>query len=114
MAALAVANGKPVPEQIAAAFPKLPEVMRRADDTSNQVERAVVDLAEVALLSAQTQRTFSAIVTDVDDRGARFQLRDLPVVARLDAQHLAPGDDLRVRVISTDIPSRTAKFERVA
>jgi exoribonuclease R len=114
MAALAVANGKPVPEQIAAAFPKLPEVMRRADDTANQIERAVVELAEVALLSAQTQRTFAAIVTDVDDRGARFQLCDLPVVARLDAQHLAPGDDLRVRVVSTDIPSRTAKFERVA
>ena len=93
MAALAVANGKPVPEQTAAAFPKLPEVMKRADDTANQIERAVVDLAEVALLSAQTQRTFSAVVTDVDDRGARVQLCDLPVVARLDAQHLAPGDD---------------------
>ena len=57
MAALAIANGKPVPEQIAAAFPKLPEVMRRADDTANQIERAIIDLAEVALLSAQTQRT---------------------------------------------------------
>jgi exoribonuclease R len=114
MAALAVSNGEPVPERIAAAFLKLPEVMRRADDTANQIERAVLDLAEVALLSAQTQRTFAAIVTDVDDRGARFQLCDLPVVARLDAQHLAPGDDLRVRVVSTDIPSRAAKFERVA
>ncbi len=114
MATLAIANGKAVPEQVAAAFPKLPDVMRRADDAANQIDRAVVDLAEVALLSAQTQRTFAAVVTDVDDRGARFQACDLPVVARVDAQHLAPGDDIRVRVASTDIPGRTAKFERVA
>ncbi|MBK5332229.1 MAG: RNB domain-containing ribonuclease [Ilumatobacteraceae bacterium] len=114
MAALAVANGNPVPERIVAAFPKLPDVMKRSDDTANQIERATVDLAEVALLSAQTKRTFAAIVTDVDDRGARFQLCELPVVARVDAHHLSPGDDLRVRVVSTDIPGRTAKFERVA
>lgn len=114
MATLAVANGRPVPDQIAAAFPKLPEVMRHADDTANQIDRAVIDLAEVALVSSQTQRTFPAVVTDVDDRGARFQLCDLPVVARVDAHHLSPGDDVRVRVVSTDIPGRTATFERVA
>ena len=114
MAALAIANGKPVPAPVAAAFPKLPDVMKRADDTANQIDRAVIDLAEIALLSAQTKRTFPAVVTDVDDRGARFQMCDLPVVARIEAHHLAPGDDLRVRVVAADIPSRTAKFERVA
>jgi exoribonuclease R len=88
--------------------------MRRAEDLENQIERAVIDLAEVALLSGQTQRTFSAIVTDVDDRGARIQLCDLPVVSRIAAHHVEPGDDLRVRVVSTDIPARTATLERVA
>jgi exoribonuclease R len=114
MAALAIANGQPVPDEIAAAFPKLPDVMERADDMANQIERAVIDLAEVALLSSQTQRTFGAVVTDVDDRGARIQLCDLPVVSRVNVHHVEPGDDVRVRVVSTDIPSRTAKFERVA
>jgi len=114
MAALAVANGRPVPDSITAAFAKLPEVMRRADTTSGEIERAVIDLAEVALLSAQTQRTLPAVVTDVDDRGARIQLCDLPVVSRVAANHVAPGDELRVRVVSTDIPTRTAKLERVA
>ena len=114
MATLAIANGQPLPEHVAAAFPKLPDVMEKADSTASQIERAVIDLAEVALLSAQTQRTFSAVVTDVDDRGARIQLCDLPVVSRVDAHHVAPGDDLRVRVVSADIPTRTAKFERVA
>ena len=114
MAALAIANGKLVPDTIAAAFPKLPDVMARADDTANQVERAIVELAEVALLSAQTQRTFGAVVTDVDERGARIQFCDLPVVSRLSAHNVTPGDDVRVRVVSTDIPARTVVLERVA
>ncbi len=114
MGALAIANGRPLPEEIAAAFPQLPVVMGRADDTANQIERAVIDLAEVALLSAQTQRTFTAVVTDVDDRGARIQLCDLPVVSRVEAHHVEPGDELRVRVVSTDVPGRAAELERVA
>jgi len=56
----------------------------------------------------------TAVVTDVDDRGAHVQLCDLPVVSRLAANHVAPGDEVRVRVVSTDIPTRTAKLERVA
>ncbi|MDP9464570.1 MAG: RNB domain-containing ribonuclease [Actinomycetota bacterium] len=114
MAALDIANGRPLPDGISSAFAKLPMVMERADDTANQIEHAVIDLAEVALLSAQTQRSFSAVVTDVDDRGARIQLCELPVVARVDAHHVEPGDDVRVRVVSTDIPGRTAQLERVA
>jgi exoribonuclease R len=88
--------------------------MEHADDTASQIERAVIDLAETALLSAQTQRTFSAVVIDLDDRGAHIQFCDLPVMSRIHAHGVGPGDDVRVRVISTDIPSRTAKLERVA
>ena len=114
MAALAVANGRPVPDHVQAAFPGLPAVMERADDKASQIERAVIDLAETALLSGQVQKTFAAVVTDVDERGARIQLCDLPVVSRVDAHRVEPGDDVRVRVVSTDIPNRTAKLERVA
>jgi exoribonuclease R len=114
MATLAVANGQPVPEPVQAAFPKLPAVMKVADERAGQIERAIIDLAETALLSGQVQRTFSAVVTDVDERGAHIQLCDLPVVSRIDAHHVEPGDDVRVRVVSTDIPGRQAKLERVA
>jgi exoribonuclease R len=114
MATLAIANGRPVPDPVQAAFPELPPVMQHADDTASQIERAIIDLAETALLSAQTQRTFSAVVIDVDERGARIQLCDLPVVSRLSIQHVEPGDDVRVRVVSTDLATRTVKLERVA
>jgi exoribonuclease R len=114
MATLAVANGQPVPVPVEAAFPKLPAVMKIADDRAGQIERAVVDLAETALLSGQGQRTFTAVVTDVDERGARIQLCDVPVMSRIDAHRVEPGDDVRVRVVLTDIPRREAKLERVA
>ncbi len=114
MATLAIGNGQPLPDPVNTSFPKLPPVMRHADDMASQIERAVIDLAEVALLSAQTQRTFTAVVTDVDDRGAHIQLCDLPVVSRISVHHVEPGDDVRVRVVSTDIPNRTVKLERVA
>jgi RNase II-type exonuclease len=39
---------------------------------------------------------------------------DMPVVSRIDANNVEPGDDVRVKVVSTDIPTRTAKLERVA
>ena len=103
-----------MPDQISAAFRRLPDVMRRAEDNAGQIERAVIELAEVALLSAQSQRSFSAVVTDVDDRGARIQLCDLPVVSRISVRKVTPGDEVRVRVVSTDIPARAAKLERVA
>ena len=114
MAAFDVANGRPLPDQVSSAFARLPAVMEHADDMASQIERSVIDLAEVALLSAQTQRTFSAVVTDVDDRGARIQFCDLPVVSRVNTHGVQPGDDLRVRVVSTDIAGRAVTLERVA
>ncbi|HEY7626319.1 MAG TPA: RNB domain-containing ribonuclease [Ilumatobacteraceae bacterium] len=114
MAALAVANGQPVADEVQAAFPKLSPVMERADHTASQIERAVIELAEAVLLSGQVQRTFPAVVTDVDERGARIQLCDLPVVSRIDAHGVAPGDDVRVRIENVDIGRRTATLKRVA
>ena len=113
-AALAVANGQAVPDAVAAAFPKLPPVMARADALGGQIERAVVDLAEAVMLKGCEGRVFPAIVTDVDERGARMQLRDDPVVARVAANGVQPGDDIQVRLVSTDPERRLIAFQRVA
>ena len=110
--ALAIANGQAVPETVAQAFLKLPPVMARADALGGQIERAVVDLAEAVMLRGGEGRIFRAMVTDVDDRGARIQLRDKPVVARVDAQAVHPGDALSVRLISADPDRRLIAFER--
>jgi len=113
-AALAIANGKPVPDVVAEAFLGLPEVMERADALGGQIERAVVDLAEAVMLEGREREMFPALVTDVDERGVRIQLRDLPVAARVSARDVEPGDELRVRLTAADPDRRAVTFERVS
>jgi exoribonuclease R len=110
-AALAIANGKPVPPAASEAFAKLPAVMAKAAAYGGQIERAVVDLAETVMLSGREGEVFHAFVTDVDERGARMQLCDLPVVARIAAPGAAPGQELRVRLGQADPHHPPARFE---
>jgi exoribonuclease R len=112
-AVLAIANGKSVPDAVTIAFPKLPAVMARADALAGRIERAVIDLAEAAMLQGREGETLAAIVTDIDERGARIQLRDLPVIARVDASHIAPGDALQVQLMAVDPARRSIQFRRV-
>lgn len=113
-AALAVANGQAVPDVVTAAFEKLPAVMARADALAGQVDRAVIDLAEAVMLQDRVGESFAAVVTDVDDRGARFQLRDLPVVARADTQKAEPGEEIVVKLLAADPVRRAISFQRMS
>lgn len=113
-AALAIANGKPVPEASANAFETLGAVMGRSGARSAQVERAVVDLAEAAILAGREGELFDAVVTDLGENGARIQLCALPVVARTTAHSVRPGTRIRVRLTQADPARRAVRFERVA
>jgi exoribonuclease R len=112
-AAVAVSSGREVPAFVAEAFERLPQVMRDAESRANRIDRDVVDLVEAVVLHGRDGEMFDAVVTDVDDRGARIQLRDPAVVARVGAHRVVPGDDLRVRLVSADPASRRLEFERV-
>lgn len=112
-ATLAIANGQAVPAAVEEAFPKLPSVMARADALGGQIDRAVIDLAEAVMLKDCVGTSFPAIVTDTDDRGARIQLRDEPVVARVAVQDITPGDAITVRLTAADPYYRTIAFQRV-
>jgi len=113
MATLAIAKGEAVPDAVTAALAKLPAVMAKADSLAGRVERAVIDLAETVLLNGREGEMFAAVVTDLDEHGARIQLSDLPVVARADAKNVAPGDALRVRLKAIDPVGRSLTFDRV-
>ena len=113
-AALAVANGQPVPPAVSTAFERLPAVMDKAEARAAQVERAVIDLAETAILADRTGEYFDAVVTDLGETGARIQLCDLPVVARVDAHRVVPGAAVRVKLDSADPVRRTLGFTRVS
>ena len=113
-AALAVASGQAVPEAVSAAFEQLPAVMDKAEARSGQIERAAIDLAETAILVHRTGEEFDAVVTDIGETGARIQLCDLPVVARVAADGVVPGAALTVRLESADPARRTLGFKRTA
>jgi exoribonuclease R len=110
MAALAIANGRPPPAAAAEAFERLPDVMARADSVAGQVERAVIELAEAAILRGREGQIFAAVVTDIDERGARIQLCDVPVVTRVAEQGLNVGAEIDVRLASLDTEKGAATF----
>ncbi len=113
-AALAVANGDPVPLAVSEAFTKLPEVMARADALGAQVERSVIDLAEAVMMQGEVGETFDAVVTDIDERGVRMQLKDMPVVARVQARGTDPGDVIQVKLNRVDLANRALEFQRMS
>lgn len=107
---LDVVAGRPVPSAATDAFERLPPVMARADALASRIERAAIDLAEAVILQGREGESFAAIVTEVDDRGARIQLCDLPVAARVAAEGAEAGDRLRVELVEADPESRTITF----
>ena len=111
-AALAIANGRAVPDAVSAAFEKLPAVMARADALAGRIDRAVLDLAEAVLLSGREGETFQAAVTEVVDRWAKVQLCDLPVRARVSAGDTVPGERLCLRLTAADPARRSITFEQ--
>lgn len=113
-AALAVANGRPVPAAVTEAFARLPSVMARADQRDGQIGRAVIDLAEAAFLSGRVGELFEAVVTDLAESGARIQLCAAPVVARVAAHGVEPGDRIRVKLLQADPDRRTLQLQRVS
>jgi exoribonuclease R len=112
--ALAIANGAPVPEAATAAFERLPKVMAVADARGAQIERAVIDLAETVMLQGREGEVFEAVVTDLDERGARIQLCSVPVVTRVSAHHVEPGETIKVKLVAADPAARRLVFQRMA
>lgn len=113
-ATLLVANGQVVPDDLTAAFQRLPAVMARAEEKSGQIDRAVLDLAEAVTLEGCEGSRFQAVVTDVDDRSTRIQLSDPAVVSRIDGKGAMPGDAITVELIKADVARRQVSFQRVS
>jgi exoribonuclease R len=113
-AALALANGQDVPDDVESAFERLPAAMAEGQQRANRADRAALDLAEAVVLDGCEGQLFDAVVTDEDDRGARIQITDPAIVARVEAHHVDPGDQVRVRLVSAEPEHRAVRFERVS
>ncbi|TDT15359.1 RNB domain-containing protein [Ilumatobacter fluminis] len=112
-AALAVANGDPVPDEISQAFQELPAAMSQGDQRANRAERMALDLAEAVVLSGREGEIFDAVVIDESDRGVEVQIVEPAILVRLSAHRVDPGDEVRVRLESVDVERRSVAFQRV-
>jgi VacB/RNase II family 3'-5' exoribonuclease len=113
-ATLAVANDQPVPGWVTESFDRLPKAMSHGESVANRAERAAIELAEAVILADRVGDVFDAVVIDETDRGVQIQLADLPIIASVQAHHIDPGEDLRVRVDRVDVTSRQVEFTRVS
>ncbi|MBO3752341.1 RNB domain-containing ribonuclease [Streptosporangiaceae bacterium NEAU-GS5] len=108
---LAVAAGKPVPSEIAAALPGLPELMATSGRRAAAVDRACVDLVEATILQDRIGETFQAIT--IDDHPAQVQVTEPAVIARCEGEGLTPGKRIRVRLVKADPVARQVMFAAV-
>jgi exoribonuclease R len=90
---------------------RLPDVMEQSEARAAQVERAVVDELEARELEHRVGERFDAVVVDDDSRGARLQIADPPVRARLRSDHrIEPGTTLPVELVAADPVGRSLRF----
>ncbi|HEU4650019.1 MAG TPA: RNB domain-containing ribonuclease, partial [Croceibacterium sp.] len=109
-AALGLVQSGRLPDGVDQAFDALPRVMARAASTANRVESATLDLAEAVLLRGREGERFRAVVTDIDLRGARLQLLDLPVVTRIATDGLKDNEQVQVTLLAADPALRETRF----
>ncbi len=108
---LALIADQPVPAWARDALGSLPELMGRANGREHALSAAILDFVEAITLRHRVGERFAGAVVDVDDRGALVQLRDPPVLARIDG---APVSDLgravEVRLDGVDVEHRSLQL----
>jgi exoribonuclease R len=107
---LALAAGREPPEWARAALPALPATMAGATRKAQELERAVVDLAEAVVLAPRLHETFDAVVVESGDTRGVVQLREPAVRARCQGADLPLGHEVRVRLIEVDLEARRVIF----
>ena len=107
---LALAAGREPPPWAREALPTLPATMAGATRRAQELERAVVDLAEAVVLGPRLHETFDAVVVESGDARGVVQLREPAVRARCQGAALPLGQELEVRLSEVDVAARRVVF----
>ncbi|MFB7893356.1 RNB domain-containing ribonuclease [Microbacterium sp. NPDC056044] len=110
----ALANGREVPGWARESLPSLPKIMARSDGVASRLGAATVDRIEAALLSGHEGHVFDAVVLGLRGDGARVQLTEPPVTAKVAGLDAVAGTTVRLRLTSVDIASGTVVLEPTA
>ncbi|GAA5203897.1 RNB domain-containing ribonuclease [Microbacterium jejuense] len=110
----AIANGLVVPAWARESLATLPKIMGRSDALAGRLEAGTLDRVEAAQLSGREGRTFDAVVLGRRNGGARVQLVDPPVAAKVAGLDAAAGTTVRLRLRSADIATGEIVLEPTA
>lgn len=112
---VALCTGQPVPAWVRQALPGLPATMQTSGQRARAYQRAVLDLAEAAVLAPRVGTIFSgAIVERAPGDATRgvVMLRDPAIEASVSARVELPlGADVRVTLVEADPVRRITRFE---
>jgi exoribonuclease R len=115
-ACLALCAGKPVPDWVREALPRLPATMQEAARRSGRFEAAVLDLAEAMVLAPRVGEAFEGAIVEVDAKDPRrgeAMLREPAILARVDGDGDAPlplGERVSLRLVEADPRTRRIRF----
>jgi exoribonuclease R len=112
---VALCAKRPVPDWVLAALPGLPATMQVSGHRASQYEKAVLDLAEAAVLVPRVGESFDGAVVEVssaDPHKGIVIVRDPAVEASVSSASPLPlGGDVKVRLVEADPVKRVTRFE---
>lgn len=107
---VAIAAGSEIPLWARSALPTLPALMASSDHAAKKLERACVDLTEAFVLQGREGETFEAAVIESGDRFGAVVVDEPAVRARCDGPDLPLGERITVRLVTSDVETRTVRF----
>jgi len=107
---LALAAGVEVPDWARHALPDLPGEMAGATRRAQELDRAVIDLAEAIVLAPRIGEDFDAVVVESGEKRGVVQLREPSVRARCEGADLPLGQPIRARLTAVDVAARRVTF----
>ena len=121
----ALGAGRPVPDWARDSLAELPGLMRASAARAGRLGSEALDRIEAALLRDRVGEVFPATVVEVRGAGARVQIEDPPITARLRVPETAPGaagspapraqltagTHTQVRVVRAEVPSGEIELE---
>ncbi|WP_431802552.1 RNB domain-containing ribonuclease [Microbacterium sp. bgisy203] len=108
----ALANGREVPDWARSSLGELPTLMARSTQKASQLDAASLDRVEAAVLHGREGEVFDGVVLSVKGDGARVQVTDPPVEAKVAGLDVEPGTTVRLRLVSASIADGTLVFAR--
>lgn len=109
----ALATGRDVPAWARESLGSVPALMNSSSQRANQLDAGAIDRIEAAVLHGREGDVFTGIVLAQRGDGARVQIAQPPVDAKVAGLSAEPGSTVSLRLDATNISDGTLSFSAV-